>query len=490
MARLNSVGIDISDRTIEVVKMGSAPKSGAILIDRGSSVIPAGAIEHGRVKNRATLATAVKKALVGAKPSPIKANSAVFGLPESQVYTHFATIGNTMDHSLADLLWNEARTHIPIDEIDLLIGYHHLVDNEYLIIGTSRTLLAEWRDFFLFLGIKITFDTGSLAIFRSLYPEGNISSPIALLDLGSTTSTLAIFDSAGLRYSRLISVASDTLTTALVSELELTADEAEAEKRRVGLSDPENKIFNPLLKAIEPLKDEVLKTINFYQTSQNVTVGAVALVGGGSFLPGLAEYFSTNLERPTALGRSAWGQEGESVIYLGAIGLALRGLGRPWSEGAIRLEPDLPHGVLPPRPAERFIKWLKENRALSVLVAILIIGSVMIAWAFNSRSASEEKEQASRRAALEAIPVSNLSPTITNQVQTGTTTVSIKITDTPTGWLNVRSEPSTASSVLLKVYPGEVYPLLEEKSGWYRINLGLPAEAGWISSQYATSTSN
>jgi len=63
----------------------------------------------------------------------------------------------------------------------------------------------------------------------------------------------------------------------------------------------------------------------------------------------------------------------------------------------------------------------------------------------------------------------------------------IKVKKTPTGWLNVRSEPSTAGkeeTVLIKIYPGEKKRFIEaNKSGWYKIEYGK-GKQGWISSRY------
>lgn len=99
---------------------------------------------------------------------------------------------------------------------------------------------------------------------------------------------------------------------------------------------------------------------------------------------------------------------------------------------------------------------------------------------------------------MEEQPVATLSgtptPTATGKKTTPTPTGSEKsqpasgevlIKDTPTGWLRVRSSPSTASSELAKVNPGEKYPLLEEKSGWYKIEYE-EGKTGWISAQYAS----
>jgi len=59
----------------------------------------------------------------------------------------------------------------------------------------------------------------------------------------------------------------------------------------------------------------------------------------------------------------------------------------------------------------------------------------------------------------------------------------VVILDTPTGWLRVRSEPSTTASEAGKVNPKEKYHLLDEKSGWYKIK--LEDIEGWISGRYA-----
>lgn len=61
---------------------------------------------------------------------------------------------------------------------------------------------------------------------------------------------------------------------------------------------------------------------------------------------------------------------------------------------------------------------------------------------------------------------------------------SVEIKDTPTGWLRVRESPSTTAVELTKIYPGEKYPLLEEKTDWFKITY-VEGKEGWISSQYA-----
>ncbi len=60
----------------------------------------------------------------------------------------------------------------------------------------------------------------------------------------------------------------------------------------------------------------------------------------------------------------------------------------------------------------------------------------------------------------------------------------VLILQTPTGFLRVRDQASLAGAEIGQVNPGEIYPLLDEQSGWYQIQLSN-GKTGWISSQYA-----
>jgi len=58
------------------------------------------------------------------------------------------------------------------------------------------------------------------------------------------------------------------------------------------------------------------------------------------------------------------------------------------------------------------------------------------------------------------------------------------IKDTPTGFLRVREEPSTAATEAARVNPGEKYTILDTQNGWYQIKYNV-TDTGWISGQYA-----
>ena len=59
----------------------------------------------------------------------------------------------------------------------------------------------------------------------------------------------------------------------------------------------------------------------------------------------------------------------------------------------------------------------------------------------------------------------------------------LKVLNTPTGYLNVRSSPSTAGKIVTQIHPGETYTYLTTQSGWYEIDLPAGA-AGWVIGEY------
>lgn len=59
----------------------------------------------------------------------------------------------------------------------------------------------------------------------------------------------------------------------------------------------------------------------------------------------------------------------------------------------------------------------------------------------------------------------------------------LTIQDTPTGFLNVRDEPSVSGEVIDTVDPGDTYTYTDEQNGWYKITLSS-GEFGWVSGDY------
>lgn len=132
-----------------------------------------------------------------------------------------------------------------------------------------------------------------------------------------------------------------------------------------------------------------------------------------------------------------------------------------------------------------------------------LIASLKLALSRQPDDATEEASASgeisptagpSLRPTVSRKPTPTVRPTVTPKVSATTPTADnvpekpyVTIKDTPTGFLRVRSEPSTSASESGKVSPGEMFPLLDEQNGWYEITYDSD-KSGWISGQYATKT--
>lgn len=86
-------------------------------------------------------------------------------------------------------------------------------------------------------------------------------------------------------------------------------------------------------------------------------------------------------------------------------------------------------------------------------------------------------------------PVASITPTASSKTATSSATPDppkpfVIIEDTPTGFLRVRTEPSTAATESARVNPGEKYHLYDEQNGWFQISYD-GTNKGWVSGQYA-----
>jgi hypothetical protein len=78
------------------------------------------------------------------------------------------------------------------------------------------------------------------------------------------------------------------------------------------------------------------------------------------------------------------------------------------------------------------------------------------------------------------------SETVNSESDESSASAMVEIKDTPTGFLRVRSGPTTGDPEVGQVKPGEKYELIDtdETSGWYKIK--YDDGEGWISNDYAT----
>lgn len=332
MTRNNSIGIDISDTTIEVVEL--VVQDNDIKINAvGSALLASGIVENGRIKNADLLASALHEVLASAHPHPISAGSIVFGLPESQMYTYVFDLGPYGEAERDEHIRKEAYANIPLDEKELTFSYSVLREDaggaRILLVATSKGVFGEWLGFFERAGFAVTFfDVEILAAFRAMFKQ-RPSEPICIVDVGAAATVIAIFNSEGLQYIYSLKTAGNMMTVAIAGAFNISEKEAEERKISMGMLGQEGELFSVLEKSFRPVLESMRASFVGFQERFGQEPNEIILIGGGSAVNGIVPYLQAQFTKKIVKTGKSFIQ-GEHVLlrYIEALGLALRGLER------------------------------------------------------------------------------------------------------------------------------------------------------------------
>lgn len=127
--------------------------------------------------------------------------------------------------------------------------------------------------------------------------------------------------------------------------------------------------------------------------------------------------------------------------------------------------------------------FIRRSQKVVVEDGYVVVGEIKLAIDPSYQKVEDHKE-ATESAQLSGTPAptsaEKTTPTPTSKAQANT----IKIKDTPTGFLRVRAKPSTSAEELAQVDPGDTFEILDEENGWIKIEY-KKGEEGWIAGQYA-----
>ncbi len=441
-----AVGLDITNRSIEAIEV---EKNGnQVFISSSSRVIlEDGVVECGRIKNKQKLSEAAQKLFAGAQPKPIITKKIIFCLPDSQAFVRIFDLPEHNKNQRHDLIVSEIISNIPIKSDDLLYSYKILEDRpvvkkegnngeerpgliRVLSAAASKEAMNEWQCFFNSLEIKIGFfDLEAQAVLRGCKGKAP-ADRICLIDIGSSSTSVSVFDGEGLYYSCSFGCAGDFFTKRIADELKVGWEEAERIKLENGLIDTgqNNKAPMILRSALLPIVEEIFAAIRFFKEKTGKDVKEIIFVGGSSGLPGLIEFFSSYLttfnlankknsdiqQAPEQavenlfvhLGQSALPRSNIDAKFIEAVGLAWKGIDKKGFTKDLELSfssakinknkiattksPVAAIQEIAHAPSGKF-GWLSEYKKEAQLIAILLVGLIMLGGAFWYRDYSAKQ---------------------------------------------------------------------------------------------------
>lgn len=256
------------------------------------------------------LSTLLKEKVVGTLPS----NHAVIGVPTSRTYSRTFTVPTSLEKTLDDAVQTEADQYIPIPSNTLYID-HEIVERTkdnltVLMSAVSQSVVDSILHVVSEAGLRpILIEPSISAVARLLTATEDGHLPTIIVDIGPAGTDIAILDEEVIRVTGSAAIGGNTLTLAIAKKLNVSLENAHQLKVLNGLNagPRQQKIVSALEPSLERIVVEVEKIMRYYseRISDDRKLQQLLVVGSGSNVPGIGEYFTNRLVMPARVA-SPW----------------------------------------------------------------------------------------------------------------------------------------------------------------------------------------
>jgi type IV pilus assembly protein PilM len=252
----------------------------------------------------------IKEKVVGSLPS----NHAAISVPTARSYSRTFNLPISVEKKLKDAIELEVDQYIPIPASALYIDYQVIERNKkeitVLMSAVARTIVDKCVAAAERAGLTVSLvEPGMSAVARLLTHTEDGQLPSVIVDMGPASTDIAILDSSWVRVTGGIPIGGNTLTLDIAKKLSVSLENAHQLKVLNGLSAGPRQA--KIKSAIEPSLKEILietrKVIRYYneRISDERKLEQLLVVGSGSNMPGIGEYFTNELVIPARVA-SPW----------------------------------------------------------------------------------------------------------------------------------------------------------------------------------------
>lgn len=306
-----TIGIDIGSSSIKAMSM----KPGTYRVTAYGAITgdPKSLNDSLRIKPdylSETLVNLLQKNLIGGT----KAQYAVVAIPTELTYSRFISLPKDASKNLREAVELEAEQYVPIplNEVHLSWIVTEVTPQENHIVFTAcpkRIIdnVAQACTAARLLPIAIIPSINASAKLIGAAERGEL--PSLIIDIGASSTDIAILDGA-IKATASTPIGGNTFTYDLSKKLKVSAEEAHQLKvlNGLALSDRQADITAALTPSLKKIDHEVSVMLRYYQeriAQKDRKIEQILVVGGGSNIPGLGDYFTNALLMPARIA-SPW----------------------------------------------------------------------------------------------------------------------------------------------------------------------------------------
>ena len=302
----NLVGLDIGSSAVKAVELGR--KGAALqLLNLGFENLQTDTVVDGQIMELNNVSNVIAHIF---SEHQIRTTRVAAGVSGHSVIVKNIVLPQMSQEELQESFSWHAEEHIPFDIADVNLDYELTSKSQdalhVLMAACKSDKIANVKQAIQLAGKQpVIIDVDAFAL-QNCYEINYQPRPgeiVALLNIGAATMNINILNGTRSIFARDASVGGSQYTSLLQKELGLSYEQAESVKR--GMALPDNVEPRPIQPIIETVSDilalEVKKTVDFYRASAQegeAAIQKILLAGGGSKLPGLAEFLAHRFEIP------------------------------------------------------------------------------------------------------------------------------------------------------------------------------------------------
>lgn len=305
------LGLDISSGLVKLLELSQGTQ-GYKIESYAVEQLPPDVVQENEIKNPEALGAAIEEVVRRSRTTLKQAAVAVSG---SAVISKIIQINAGLrEKDLSGQVQLEAERYIPFPLQEVSIDFQVLGPSSKnpemldILLAASRTEIVDMLVHALGLGglkakvvdIEAYAMQRAFSLIMDQLPEKGIKKTIAIIDIGSTATTLSVLHDGSMVYTREQTFGGKQLTEEIQRRYGLTAEEANIAKKQGGL--PEDYF----LEVLEPFKEMVVQQIDratqlFFSSSQFSEIDHIVLAGGCACITGLIEKVQEKVGIPTLL---------------------------------------------------------------------------------------------------------------------------------------------------------------------------------------------
>lgn len=305
-------GLDISSTGIKI--MSADPKKW-LVNGYGSLDLEPLKLKEALEKEGNTYLTDNIKLLLAEKINgTIPTKRVAISIPTARSYSRTFTLPLSAEKTLHDAVVLEADQYIPIPSSTLYIDDQIIErskkDVTVLMSAVSRVVVDNIVASVRAAGLEpVLVEPSITSVGRVLTITEGGNLPTVIVDIGPTTTDIAILDKGSIRVTGGLAIGGNTFTLDIAKKLGVALENAHQLKVLNGLSagPRQQKLTAALEPSLERILAEIKKVMRYYneRISDTRKIEQLLIVGSGSNLPGIGEFFTNALVLPARVA-SPW----------------------------------------------------------------------------------------------------------------------------------------------------------------------------------------